>query len=144
MVVFLDGLNGDAPYLELALLLMLLSTIPMTDETKLCVAFFFWSHGDWMNARLWTWRLPKYNLMTCSSSPQRPQTRPCALFTRWTWKRLCSLWQTLTMSPISSRKDSAIAARKSPSLHLSADYSVCYLGGPQWARPVAASRIFRT
>lgn len=48
------------------------------------------------------------------------------------------------MSPISSCKDSAITARKFTSLHLSADYSQRYLGGPRWARPVAASGIFVT
>lgn len=60
-----------------------------------------------------------------------------------TWKVLCSLWQTLTMGAISSRKDSAVTARKSTSLHLSADCSLCYLGGPEQARPIAASGISR-
>lgn len=47
------------------------------------------------------------------------------------------------MSPISSRKDSAVAARKSASLHLSADYSVCYLGGPHGQLLHQGSFFFR-
>lgn len=47
-------------------------------------------------------------------------------------------------APSASRKDSAIAARKSTSLHLSADYPVRYSGEPRRVRPVAASRTFRT
>lgn len=43
---------------------------------------------------------------------------------RRTWKVLRSLWQTVTMSPISSSKDSAVIACKSTSLPLSADYSM--------------------